>query len=267
MVRACGPFSGRISFPSGVYVQRQPSDERLSRISTQWSLIYQAHWGGSNASSAAQCAFVQRYCGAVYRYLLGALRNEDAAEELFQEFALRFVRGDFRRADPDRGRFRDYLKTSLVHLVTDYHRRRSSEPGRLLDDHPGPQLPGPYDDDENETFVASWREELLDQTWKALAESQPNYYRILLWHAEHPEMSSAEVAAKCSAEHDKPMTAGNLRVTLHRAREKFSELLVKEVAHSLEHPQPDEVARELRDLHLLSLCETALQRWQRRENE
>lgn len=250
----------RATVGSGVPVQRQPSDERLSRISTQWSLIYQAQWGGSDEAAAAQCLFMQRYCGAVYRYLLGALHNEDAAEELFQEFALRFVRGDFRRANPERGRFRDYLKTALVHLVTDHHRRRSAEPRRLTDDHPGPQPDLDQDRETDEVFAASWREELINQTWKVLEQAQPNYHHVLLRHVAQPELSSVEVAAQLVAEGDKPMTPGNLRVTLHRARERFSQLLVEEVARSLGSPAREELVQELRDLQLLSLCESALER-------
>ena len=74
---------------------------------------------------------MQRYCGSVYRYLLGALRNGDAAIELFQEFAMRFVRGDFHRASPTRGRFRDYVKTALINLVTDHFNRQNSKPRPL----------------------------------------------------------------------------------------------------------------------------------------
>ena len=239
----------------------QPDDERLSRISTQWSLIYQAHWGRTDAAAAAQCQFVQRYCGAVYRYLLGALRNEDAAEELFQEFALRFVRGDFRRADPERGRFRDYLKTSLVHLVTDHYRRRAARPRTLPDDHPEPPQDHLRDTDSDAAFAASWREELINQAWKSLEQTQPNYYRVLLQHVEHAELNAAEMAEQLAADGGKPMTAGHVRVLLHRARERFSDLLVKEVAHSLGRPAPDELLRELRDLSLLSLCEASYRRW------
>lgn len=239
----------------------QPDDERLSRISTQWSLIYQAHWGGADAAAAAQCQFVQRYCGAVYRYLFGALHNEDAAEELFQEFALRFVRGDFRRADPERGRFRDYLKTALVHLVTDHYRRRAARPRTLPDDHPEPQQEHLSDTDTDEAFAASWREELINQTWKSLEQTQPNYHRVLLLHVAHSELTAAEIAEQFAADRGKPMTAGHVRVLLHRARERFSDLLVEEVAHSLGRPAPDELLQELRDLCLLSLCEASFNRW------
>ena len=80
----------------------QSLDDRLSRISTMWTLVLQAHGGPADAATTAQRLLMQRYCGSVYRYLLGAVRDEDAAMELFQEFALRFARGDFRRADPQR---------------------------------------------------------------------------------------------------------------------------------------------------------------------
>src|SRR5262245_47846291 len=76
------------------------SQEHLSRISTLWGLIHQAHGSGVDAATAAQRQLMQRYCGAAYHYLLGAVRDEDVAMDLFQEFALRFVRGDFLRADP-----------------------------------------------------------------------------------------------------------------------------------------------------------------------
>src|SRR6266436_612212 len=101
----------------------------LSQISTMWTMLFRAHAGGPEGAVSAQRAMMERYGGAVYRYLLGAVRDQDAAAELSQEFAVRFLRGDFRRADPDRGRFRDYLKTSLIHLVTDYHRARQRAPG------------------------------------------------------------------------------------------------------------------------------------------
>ena len=43
-----------------------------------------------------------QHCGAAYRYLLGAVHDPDAADDLCQDFAVRFLRGDFRRADPGR---------------------------------------------------------------------------------------------------------------------------------------------------------------------
>jgi hypothetical protein len=62
----------------------------LSRISTPWSLMRRAHKDSGACASSAQRLLVQRYCGAVFRYLRGALKDEEAALELLQEFVLRF---------------------------------------------------------------------------------------------------------------------------------------------------------------------------------
>src|SRR5688572_16171966 len=69
--------------------------ERLSRIKTQWSLVFQAHTGQGDEVTSAQ------------EWLL--------------------LRGDFKRADPARGRFRDLLKQALRHLAIDHWRRKRLE--------------------------------------------------------------------------------------------------------------------------------------------
>ncbi len=239
-------------------------NQRLSRITTQWTLIYQAHQSQVETVSAAQRALLKRYCGAVYRYLLGALRNADAAEELSQEFALRFVRGDFKRADPERGRFRDFVKTALYHLIVDYHRREKKRPQPLPAD--SGQLPNaePEPVQSDQEFLARWREELLDRTWEALAELQAQtgqlYHTVLRWRAEHPKAPAAQLAEQLSVESGKPFTDVGIRQTLHRARTKFAELLLQEVARSLESSEPERLEQELIDLGLLVYCRPALDR-------
>ena len=113
-------------------MERDAFNQHLSQISTVWTVLHQANAGPTSARDAgeAQTRLLQRYGAAIYRYLLAAVRDRDAADELFQEFALRFVRGDFSRADESRGRFRDFLKTALFHLVVDAQRRsrRTSTP-------------------------------------------------------------------------------------------------------------------------------------------
>ena len=73
-----------------------PSDSntRLNQIATLWSVVRLAHNDPGEAGRAARAALLERYSGAIHRYLLGALRNSDAADELAQEFAYRFLHGD-----------------------------------------------------------------------------------------------------------------------------------------------------------------------------
>src|SRR5712692_6423966 len=64
---------------------------KLSRIQTLWTVVAKAHQGATREVSAAQKKLLERYGRAVYRYLLGALRDAAAAEELTQEFAVRLL--------------------------------------------------------------------------------------------------------------------------------------------------------------------------------
>ena len=233
---------------------QSPSDDRLSRIQTHWSAVLQAHGSVADAARAARNQQLLRYTGAVYRYLLGAVRDPNTATELCQEFALRFLRGDFHRASPDRGRFRAYIKSALVNLVTDHHRARLAGPRPLAPDVAAPPIP--VDDD----FAAGWRQDLLDETWKALAVAHPFFHTVLLLRVGEPELSSAEMADRLTRQLGKPVTAENVRKSLQRAHPRFAEMLLEMVADSLDSPSPDELEAELQELDLLRYCRTALDR-------
>src|SRR5262249_21083698 len=143
------------------------------------------------AVTEAQREVLERYGGAVRRYLLGALRDPEAADDLFQEFALRFLHGDLHGADPRRGRFRFFLKGVLSHLVADHQKRQKRQMRGLPDDHPGPAVEPPDTSDDDRQFFASWREELLAGAWDGLARlerrtGQP-FHAVLHFRADHPQ--------------------------------------------------------------------------------
>jgi RNA polymerase sigma-70 factor (ECF subfamily) len=241
-------------------MDRESLNQRLSAISTQWTLLFQAHQGSSDTVATAQCQLMQRYSGAVFRYFLGALRDPEVAAELSQEFALRFVRGDFRRADPERGRFRDYLKKALIHMVTDYHRTRQAWPRQLDPAAPEPADSPPQSVHEEEEFLKSWREELLERTWQALAEAQPTYHAVLLYRVENPDALSAEMAQELSVRLGKPLNAAAARKAAQRAHEQFADLLLDEIQHSLGTTATAALREELIALDLLRYCRSALER-------
>ena len=66
-------------------------------------------------SPEAQKLLMEYYFGAVYRYLRVSVRDPEAAADLAQDFALRFVRGDFKKADPSRGRSWRRTRMSAPH--------------------------------------------------------------------------------------------------------------------------------------------------------
>src|SRR5262245_57356739 len=235
-------------------------DSHLSRIETFWTILATAR-GDSPEAAAAGRQLLQRYTKAKRRYLLGALRDADAADELTQEFALRFMRGDLHRADPEKGRFRDFVKGVLFHLIADHHRKRKRNmpalPESSVED-AGASDPAASDQE----FLESWRAELLDRSWKALQKSQEEtgqvFYAVLRFRAEHPEMRSPEMAERLSEQLGKPVSAPWVRQTLHRARDKFADLLLDETLQTLREPTVDQLEQELIDVGLLEYCKPAL---------
>jgi RNA polymerase sigma factor (sigma-70 family) len=235
----------------------EPADQRLSRIATMWTIVRKAHGPTTDSVAEALQHLVERYQGAVYAYLLGAARDREVADELYQEFALRVVRGDFHRAQPERGRFRDYLRRVLINLVNDYHRARQAWPKLLSPDAPAPAAPS---DDSEPDFLAAWRTELLERTWRALAEAQPTYHAVLLFRVQNPDVPSPQIAEQLTKQLGKLLSGDLVRKSLQRGQKKFADLLVEEVRCSLENPTEDELAKELSALDLLKYCQGALER-------
>jgi RNA polymerase sigma-70 factor (ECF subfamily) len=244
-------------------------DIHLSQIQTLWSVVQQAH-GDHTSVADAQQSLLDRYGGAVRRYALAALKDEDAADEVFQEFALKFVRGDFGQADPGRGKFRAFVKTVVYRLIVDYQRRRKAivregplhtnlaEPA-AAEEHPA------LDEATSEAmFKNSWRDSLLARCWQRLAdvekESGKPYHSVLRYRVDHPDAHSPELAAGLSEKLGKPINAGAVRVLLHRARDTFADVLFDEVVHSLEGQSLDAVEEELIELNLLEYCRPALEK-------
>jgi RNA polymerase sigma factor (sigma-70 family) len=239
-------------------------NQRLSSSSTVWTLLRQAHEGTAEAAALAQEALFQRYREAVFAYLCGALGDRPVAEELTQEFAVCLVRGDFRHVDPQRGRFRYYLKTVLSHLVSNYRRRGRGQGAPLApDDSRLADLAAPPEDLDRD-FDERCRQQLLARTWQALEQSQPLYHTVLRLRVAHPKMASPELARLIGTEVGRPVTAEAARQAVHRARKLFADLLLEEVAQSLERPNLELVEEELRDLDLLAYCRPALERRSRR---
>jgi RNA polymerase sigma-70 factor (ECF subfamily) len=237
--------------------------ERLSRISTLWTMFHEAHQGSPEQASAACRELLARYGGAVHRYLRGIMRDPDAANDLAQEFALRFVRGDFHRANAQRGRFRDYLKTALSHLIADYYRQRQNWHQAFSNEGAEPAAPAESSADSATAFRASWREELLASTWKALLQANPRYHAVLQLRVEQPDLTSAQAAEQLSVHLGEPCNSAWVRKTLQRAHDKYAELLLEEVAQSLPVETVEALRQELHELELLKYCETALERWSR----
>lgn len=237
---------------------------RLSHLNTDWHMVHEAHQTPSALARAARDRLLERYSGAVRRYLGKALRTPEAVDEVFQEFALRLCRGDLHRANPEQGRFRNFIKTTLYHLIVDYHRRTQTQPGPLPE---GAEIPAP-DAAELEEMDRVWligrRNELLNRAWAALAEIEVQkgtpIYTVLRLKTDRPSLQSEELAQHLRAADGSPMTAAAARQLLHRARERFSGLLLSELIYALGDRDADALEEALMELGMLSYCRIALEK-------
>lgn len=236
-------------------------EHNLANTSTLWSLVTEANHGPEESARRARELLLERYKGAVHRYLLGALRDANAADDLAQEFFLRFVRGDLRNATPEKGRFRDLVKTTLFHLIVDYQRRQKASPRPLPPDSCGPADSSDDALPSDEQFLDSWRQQLLSQAWKALRARDATYYDVLRLRAENNELSSAEMAKQLSRQIGHEVSPDWVRTRLKRAREQFADLLLEELAQSMDNPTRQRMEEELADLRLLTYCQDAVARW------
>lgn len=256
------------------------SKERLSRIKTRWTSVVLAHQGGNPAAAAAQLRLMLAYYRPVYCYLCGMVRDRDVAEELTQEFCVRFLRGDFRNANPGRGRFRDLIKAAARHLALDWWKREQVR--RKKGPHPLPaagQLRAATPSSQEfritpkteAVFTAQWRQSLLAQAWKTLARVQKQtgslYFTVLRYKSAHPKTRSHELAAQLTGRLGRKVTAAGVRQLLGRSRRKFADCLVLQVQRSLPGAGVAEIERELIELNLLIYCKDALQRLRRRQRQ
>ncbi len=237
-------------------------NHHLSQIETHWTAVFKAHQVRSAEAIAAQAELVRRYGGAVHRYLLASLRDPEAADELSQEFALRFLRGDFKNADPGKGRFRDFLKRAVYRLMVDYHRSRRARPQPLE------EAPEPADDAESwdleldRQFLESWREQLMAHAWSTLGKVQERtgqpFADVLRLRVAAPDLSSAELAERLTGQLGRPVNVGWVRLNLHRARDLFIKSLLDEVKQSLGSDSPQRLEEELSEVGLLEYCQSVL---------
>jgi len=244
-------------------VATEPTPDRLSQISTMWTALLRAHDADADEDRRLLATLIERYHTAAYRYLVATARNADVAAELFQEFAVRFLRGDFRRASPNHGRFRDYLRTALLNLV-----RGRTDAGRPVADLDPDLLPAPdTGSTADEIFLAHWRKTLLDCAWKSLQAAEqaggPAYYTTLQARVHQPDAPSGDLAAWLTdrLKPAEPFTDAAVRKLLQRGREMLTDFLVAEVAASVPTRDKERVTQELIDLGFYGYCRKALERW------
>jgi RNA polymerase sigma-70 factor (ECF subfamily) len=226
---------------------------------THWSVVLGAIQADPEAQVAALERLCQRYWPPVYAFLRQRGHNGHQAEDLTQGF-FHFIleRQALHRIDPKKGRFRSFLLTSLTNFV---HNERDKVQARKR----GGRHQIVSLDDSFAESVASFNiadgqppEALFDRQWalmlvqRVLGELRKEFeerQKLALFDGLQPFLTGEPNASDYERlAGDLGMAPDTVKVTLHRLRRRFGELLRNEVAHTVE--RPEDVETEIR--HLLA---------------
>ncbi len=224
---------------------------------THWSVVLAAGQADSPAAAQALEQLCRIYWYPLYVFVRRQGHEAHDAEDLTQEFIARFLAKEyFGRANPALGRFRNYLLACLKHFLSERWRQagrlkrgggntlvswdRLTAEGRYQEEPADPMTP-------EKVYERRWALTLLEHVLARLGGEQSMagkaevfaQLRDYLW-GEGRGAGYAEVAVRLG------MTEGALKVTVHRLRQRYRELLRQEVAQTV--ATVHEVDEELRYL-------------------
>jgi RNA polymerase sigma-70 factor (ECF subfamily) len=181
----------------------------------------------------------------------------EEAQDLTQAFFTRFLEKDHvREADPTRGRFRSFLLISFKHFMSnarDHERAKKRGGGQLVLSLEFERAEASYRLEPVETltpdalFERRWAVELIDRVTRKLAAERARAGAGELFEhlnafliGDRDEGRYAEMAQRLGT------TEGALRVTVHRLRRRFRDLLRAEIGATVS--DDSEIDGEIRHL-------------------
>ena len=221
---------------------------------TQWSLVALASQDDSPDAAAALDCLCRTYWYPVYAHVRRQGRSAADAQDLTQGFFARLLaKRRLARADPQRGRFRSFLLTSLNHyLINEWERSRTEPSGHTVElpwtDAEERLLAEPADVlTPDKVYDKRWAVTLLERVMDQLREEYAAAGNLPVFDALKDRVWGDVAAMGYRPASDSlGMSEGALRVATSRMRDRFRSVLREEVANTVE--QPSDVDEELRHL-------------------
>ena len=229
---------------------------RPNFLTTQWGLVAAASAERATEARAALEELYRLYSYPVYAFIRRRGYSREDAQDLTQDFFVHLLeKGTLDRADPLRGRFRNFLLGALEHFLA--HAAERAGAGKrgggcqwvFLDADTAEdryQLAAPEGLTAEKLFDARWATALVEATFARLrgeleAEGKGHLFESLQgFLLGREEASYQQVASALS------LSLGALKTAIHRLRGRYRALLREEVARTV--VSPTEVDDELRYL-------------------
>jgi RNA polymerase sigma factor (sigma-70 family) len=257
------------AFAESLFAQNVMSDAQTSRMTagksgerfpeTRWTLISQVR----GVDDALRASALEALCGAYWYPIYAVVRDrgypphdaEDFTQNLFERF---LSRDSFAAADRKRGRLRTYLLTSLQHLLTeDWRKRKTARRGGSAEivsldvewaENRFRSEPAAKDAlSPEKQFDRRWLLLLMARVEKTLTEEYCRRDKRIVFETLSPYLlGEPSQGSYAKAAEQLGLEASNVKVLVHRLRDRFRSLLREEVAKTVR--TPEEVETELRHL-------------------
>ncbi|MGA2593177.1 MAG: sigma-70 family RNA polymerase sigma factor [Bryobacteraceae bacterium] len=222
---------------------------------TRWSLVVAAGDPQRKEARSALVSLCETYWYPLYAYLRRRGYPADQAEDLTQEFFVRVLEGRYLdRADPEKGRFRSFILTSLKFFVADEADRERAHkrgggvlvPLEFSSGEDRYQREPAHDETPERIFERRWALSMLDRVVERLRNEfvhhgRPEHFeRLKMFLLGQSDAPYAALAREMNT------SEGALKVAIHRLRKRYRELFRQEIADTV--ADPADVESELRYL-------------------
>jgi RNA polymerase sigma factor (sigma-70 family) len=222
---------------------------------TRWTLVLAAADPHRKDAHPALVSLCEGYWYPLYAFVRRRGYPPDQAQDLTQQFFIRVLEGRYLdRADPDKGRFRAFILTSLKFFLsdeTDRDRAQKRGGGNVLSleissgEERYQREPG-HNETPERIFERRWALSVLDRVMDKLRNEfvqhgrVDHFNRLKVFLLDQGETPYAALAREMGT------SEGALKVAIHRLRKRYRELFRQEIAETV--ADPADVESELRFL-------------------
>jgi RNA polymerase sigma factor (sigma-70 family) len=230
---------------------------RVAFATTHWSVVLAAGDSTSPQASASLEKLCRTYWYPLYVYVRRRGFKHEDSQDLTQAFFAHLLRQDFLDGvGPEKGRFRSFLLACLKHFVVDeWEKARTAKrggncPALPLDMEKAEeryQLEARVEANPDSLFERRWALDLLERVLDRLRQEAADSARRAVFDeleccllGDRPTETYAQLGARLG------LSETAVKVTVHRLRQRYRELLREEVAHTV--TCPEELEAEMRYL-------------------
>ena len=222
---------------------------------TRWTLVVAAGDPRRKEARSALVSLCESYWYPLYAYVRRRGYPADKAQDLTQEFFIRVLEGRYLdRADPEKGRFRAFILSSLKFFLADEgdrERARKRGGGVVLPlelstgEKRYEREPG-HDETPERIFERRWALSVLDRVVERLRiefahHGRPEHFdRLKVFLLGQSDAPYAALAREMNT------SEGAIKVAVHRLRKRYRELFRQEIADTV--ADPADVESEIRFL-------------------